>query len=74
MLAPELLWTLDHAEEYRPDAVGLSLYVRRPTTVRLTDGREVTTWIYWYQGPRGRAVAVPGGDYRQHLPARTPLR
>lgn len=73
-LIPELLVSLDQEEGYRPDAPGQSLYLRQPTAVRLADGREVTAWIYWYQGPRGCAVPIPGGDYRQHLPARALLR
>lgn len=68
--APGLLATLDREEGYRPDAPARSLYLRQPTVVRLADGRAVTAWIYWYHGPRGRAVPIPGGDYRQHVPAR----
>ena len=68
--APALLAILDREEGYRPDAPGQDLYLRHLTAVRLSDGREVTAWIYWYHGPRGRAVPIPGGDYRQHVPAR----
>ena len=67
---PGLLVALDREEEYRPHAPGRSLYLRRPTTVRLADGREMSAWIYWYHGSRDRAVPIPGGDYRQHLTAR----
>ena len=74
LLSRGLLETLDQEEEYRPDAPSQSLYVRRPAAVCLADGREVTAWVYWFQGPRGRAVPIPGGDYRQHLPARVFLR
>lgn len=65
-----LLSALDRAEDYDPTADARSLYLRRPTTVRLGDGRELTAWMYWYQGFHARAVPIPGGDYRQHLPAR----
>lgn len=71
LLAPRLLAALDREEGYRPDAPARSLYLRRPVEVRLSDGREVSAWIYWYNGPHGRAVAIPGGDYRQHVPDRT---
>lgn len=74
LLTPDVLTSLDQEEGYRPGAPGQSLYLRQPTAVRLADGREVTAWIYWYHGPRGRAVPIPGGDYRQHLPARALLR
>lgn len=68
--ALEILASLDRAEEYRPHAPARSLYLRRLTAVRLADGRELTAWIYWYRGPRDRAVPIPDGDYRQHLTAR----
>jgi gamma-glutamylcyclotransferase (GGCT)/AIG2-like uncharacterized protein YtfP len=74
LLAPGLLASLDQEEGYDPRAPERSLYLRRPATVRLASGRMVTAWIYWYQGPRHRAMPIPGGDYRQHLPARTLLR
>ncbi len=70
LLAQGFLASLDREEGYRPDALGLSLYLRRQTSVLLADGREMAAWIYWYQGPRDRAVSIPGGDYRQHIPAR----
>ena len=70
VLAPGLLASLDREEGYLPDAPARSLYLRRPTRVRLADGRAVTAWIYWYCGPRDRAVPLPGGDYRHHLTAR----
>jgi gamma-glutamylcyclotransferase (GGCT)/AIG2-like uncharacterized protein YtfP len=70
LLSPALLSALDRAEEYDPTAAARSLYLRRPTTVRLADGRELAAWIYWYQGSRARAVPIPDGDYRRHLPPR----
>ncbi len=70
LLDPDLLVSLDQEEGYRPDAPGRSLYLRRPTAVRLADGREATAWVYWYQRPRARAVPIPSGDYQQHLTAR----
>ena len=73
-LAHGLLASLDREEGHRPDAPGLSLYLRRQTRVLLADGREVVAWMYGYQGPRDRSVPIPGGDYRQHIPARALLR
>lgn len=74
LLASGLLASLDREEEYRPSAPARSLYLRRPTPVRLADGRVVTAWIYWYRGPRDRALPIPNGDYRQHLNARAHQR
>jgi gamma-glutamylcyclotransferase (GGCT)/AIG2-like uncharacterized protein YtfP len=45
-------------------------YHRDETPVRLTGERDVLAHVYWYAGPLGRAVPIPGGDYRAHLPAR----
>lgn len=73
LLAQGRLASLDREEGYRPDAPG-SLYLRRQTTVRVGDGRELTAWIYWYHGSCDSAVSIPGGDYRQHIPARALLR
>ena len=46
-------------------------YHREEVAVRMADGREVTTFIYWYVGPLDRGVPIPGGDYRAHAPARS---
>jgi gamma-glutamylcyclotransferase (GGCT)/AIG2-like uncharacterized protein YtfP len=46
-------------------------YHREEVAVRLAGGREVTAFIYWYTGPLGRSVPIPGGDYRAHAPARS---
>ena len=70
ILSPGLLASLDREEGYRPNAPARSLYLRQPTRVRLAGGQELTAWIYWYQGPRDRAVPIPDGDCRRHLDAR----
>ena len=46
-------------------------YHRSRVTVRLTDGRPIEACVYWYRGPLGRGVPIPGGDYRAHAPARS---
>lgn len=74
LLSSRLVATLDREEGYRPDAPSASLYVRRRAAVRMTDGREVTAWTYWYNGPRGRATPIPDGDYRRHCSTRISLR
>ena len=58
------LWrTLDSAEGSR--------YHRGEVGVRMAGGGQVTACVYWYVGPLDRAVPIPGGDYRAHVPARS---
>lgn len=58
------LWTaLDSAEGPQ--------YHRGEVTVRIAGGGDVAAFIYWYVGPVGRGVPIPGGDYRAHPPARS---
>ncbi|MFQ5830616.1 MAG: gamma-glutamylcyclotransferase [Candidatus Methylomirabilia bacterium] len=63
----DLLDVLDREEGYDPRAEDRSLYLRRPITVCLRDGQQVTAWIYWYRGDSHRAAPIPSGDYRRHL-------
>jgi gamma-glutamylcyclotransferase (GGCT)/AIG2-like uncharacterized protein YtfP len=60
---PELWAALDSTEGPQ--------YHREEVLVRMAGGREVTAFIYWYVGPLGRGVPIPGGDYRAHAPARS---
>jgi gamma-glutamylcyclotransferase (GGCT)/AIG2-like uncharacterized protein YtfP len=60
---PALWRALDSAEG--------SQYHRREVGVRMAGGGQVTACIYWYVGPLDRAVPIPGGDYRAHLPAKS---
>jgi gamma-glutamylcyclotransferase (GGCT)/AIG2-like uncharacterized protein YtfP len=62
--APHLLGELDAAEGRE--------FTRRPTAVRLEDRREVTAWAYWFTGPTGRSVPIPGGDYRRRATSDRP--
>jgi gamma-glutamylcyclotransferase (GGCT)/AIG2-like uncharacterized protein YtfP len=71
---------LVHGEVYRLRDNGLwraldsaegSQYHRGEVGVRMAGGGRVTAYIYWYVGPLGRAVPIPGGDYRAHSPARS---
>jgi gamma-glutamylcyclotransferase (GGCT)/AIG2-like uncharacterized protein YtfP len=52
---PELLPVLDREEGYNFD--------RRSTPVTLGRRRR-RAWVYWYCGPRDRAIVIPEGDYR----------
>lgn len=53
----ELLRTLDREEGYA--------FRRSRGVVTLARGRRVRAWLYRYEGPRTRAVAIPQGDYRR---------
>jgi gamma-glutamylcyclotransferase (GGCT)/AIG2-like uncharacterized protein YtfP len=46
-------------------------YHRSRVAVRMTDGRSVEAYMYWYRGPLDRGLPIPGGDYRAHAPARS---
>jgi gamma-glutamylcyclotransferase (GGCT)/AIG2-like uncharacterized protein YtfP len=63
VLRPALWTALDSAEGPQ--------YDRGRVEVRLTGGRQVTAFIYWYVGPLDRGIPIPGGDYRAHAPARS---
>jgi gamma-glutamylcyclotransferase (GGCT)/AIG2-like uncharacterized protein YtfP len=52
----EVLKGIDREEGYN--------FERRATAVRCADGRRVKAWVYWYRGPRERALPVPEGDWR----------
>jgi len=60
---PALWRALDSAEGNQ--------YHRGEVGVRMAGGRRVTACIYWHVGPLGRAVPIPGGDYRAHWPAKS---
>ena len=57
----ELLPILDREE-------GVYNFERRRTTVTPARGRGRRAWVYWYRGPRVRAVPIPHGDYRRARP------
>lgn len=54
--APEVLASIDREEGYN--------FERRLSTVTRVDGRRARAWIYWYRGPRERALPFPGDDWR----------
>ena len=63
MVDPALWTALDSAEGPR--------YDRREAGVTTGEGAVLGAFVYWYVGPLGRAVPIPGGDYRAHPPARS---
>jgi gamma-glutamylcyclotransferase (GGCT)/AIG2-like uncharacterized protein YtfP len=46
-------------------------YHRREASVTITGSGDRAAFVYWYVGPLGRAVPIPDGDYRAHVPARS---
>lgn len=44
-----------------------SLYTREQAPVALDDGSIVRAWVYFYNGPIGRAPRIESGDYLAHL-------
>jgi gamma-glutamylcyclotransferase (GGCT)/AIG2-like uncharacterized protein YtfP len=61
----ETLRRLDELEEYNPQDEAHSLYLRRPATVALADGSQVTAWVYYWNGAAGLGARIDGGDYRR---------
>jgi gamma-glutamylcyclotransferase (GGCT)/AIG2-like uncharacterized protein YtfP len=53
---PQVLPVVDREEGYN--------FERRLTEVTCADGRRAGAWIYWYRGPRTRAIPIPEGDWR----------
>ncbi len=57
---PELLPVLDRQEGYN--------FERRRSMVTLAEDRRARAWVYWYRGPRQRAVPIPDGDFHRAQP------
>ncbi|HYH84697.1 MAG TPA: gamma-glutamylcyclotransferase family protein [Pyrinomonadaceae bacterium] len=58
-----VLRALDSYEDFKPDDVKNSLFVRKRTTATLDDGRKVECWVYVYNRDPSSAPLVSGGDY-----------
>jgi gamma-glutamylcyclotransferase (GGCT)/AIG2-like uncharacterized protein YtfP len=54
---------LDRLEEYDPANEAASVYLRRAVPVTLDDGRQVTAWVYFWNGPEEAGVPVENGDF-----------
>jgi gamma-glutamylcyclotransferase (GGCT)/AIG2-like uncharacterized protein YtfP len=61
---------LDCAEWYDPTNEAGSPYVRRSAAVTLADGAVREVWLYLYNGPPGRGLRIPSGDWRAQVQAR----
>jgi gamma-glutamylcyclotransferase (GGCT)/AIG2-like uncharacterized protein YtfP len=60
-----VLQALDSYEEFKPDDLDNSLFVREQITVSLRDGRSIQCWIYVYNQDTGTAPLVSSGDYME---------
>jgi gamma-glutamylcyclotransferase (GGCT)/AIG2-like uncharacterized protein YtfP len=64
-----VLRALDSYEEYNPDDLDNSLFIREQTTATLVGGRRVRCWIYVYNQNPGTAPLVSDGDYKKYQAA-----
>ena len=68
MLNPgETLRRVDEFEVYHPDRENVSLFVRRETLVTLDNDSTASAWVYFFNGPLGRAPRIDSGDYLDYL-------
>jgi len=60
---PAVLRSLDEYEGYDPTDPAASLFVRKECAIELTDGRNLSCWVYLYNRDPGQAPLVSSGDY-----------
>jgi gamma-glutamylcyclotransferase (GGCT)/AIG2-like uncharacterized protein YtfP len=65
----DVLPTLDSYEEFEPDNLEGSLFIRTQAPVTLSDGRQLRCWIYVYNKNPGAAPLIVGGDYEKYKAA-----
>lgn len=63
-----VLTQFDRYEEFHPDNVAGSLFVRQETLVTLTDGRALPCWTYVYNRAPGSAKLLSSGQYAVDTP------
>lgn len=63
----ETLAALDALEEYDPRDETRSVYLRRKTRVVPEGQPACRAWVYYWNGPTGAAVPVPGGSFADWL-------
>jgi gamma-glutamylcyclotransferase (GGCT)/AIG2-like uncharacterized protein YtfP len=61
---PKLVGDLDHYENYYPDAVEESLFVR--TYVDVVD-RDLQAWAYVYNEDEDEGAEIESGSWREHV-------
>lgn len=71
LLAPntyqDTLFRLDTLEEYDPGDEIHSVYLRRAVAVTPAAGTACQAWAYFWNGPAGAALHLPGGDFSAWL-------
>ena len=60
---------LDQYEEFFPRAPRRSLFIRKPVSVTLEDGRKKQAWAYLYNRPVAQARPIPRGRYGESVAA-----
>jgi gamma-glutamylcyclotransferase (GGCT)/AIG2-like uncharacterized protein YtfP len=58
------LQAIDALEEYDPGDERQSIYLRRRTSVTLSDGRSTAAWIYYWNCPSIAGARIASGDFR----------
>jgi gamma-glutamylcyclotransferase (GGCT)/AIG2-like uncharacterized protein YtfP len=59
----ETLYELDLLEEYDPQDEERSVYLRRKTTVTLSQGEQVTAWAYYWNVAKITGEKIESGDF-----------
>ncbi|WP_425281492.1 gamma-glutamylcyclotransferase [Pseudoalteromonas xiamenensis] len=57
---------LDAYEDFHPNDLAGSLYLRIETQVLLANDKPQRAWVYHYQGPMHFAKVIEHGDYALH--------
>jgi gamma-glutamylcyclotransferase (GGCT)/AIG2-like uncharacterized protein YtfP len=65
----DILASLDSYEEFNPNDLESSLFVRRQSPVTLSDGRKLNCWLYVYNRNPEAAPLVIGGNYEKYKAA-----
>ena len=63
----KVLRILDQYEGYDPEMPAKSEYYRDQEPVRLSDGKEISAWVYWYNFPIEGKRRIRQSDYLQYL-------
>jgi gamma-glutamylcyclotransferase (GGCT)/AIG2-like uncharacterized protein YtfP len=56
---------LDKIEEFNPEEVHKSLFIRKKTTVKLKSGDEISAWVYFLSKQPKDAQLIKSGDYKK---------
>lgn len=61
----EIFRLLDNYEGYNRNNLHKSLFIRKRTTIKLSNGKKISVWIYLYNRPERirKAKPISSGDY-----------